>query len=1225
MGIGLDAFRTAVSGSKPWLEVSGKSADKSAIAAKKTSTQLDLSDLTKLDANSLNRAADNVYLRGQLLTGIRASMINAGLMQGGGAVGQGTSYAEKFLAKAEQTLFGELNGGRYELNSAGQDLSTATVKELLAELDQLVPQGKGKSKPLTQLKGAMAKELGKSTTVSEKQCKALLGLTEKAMANLGIKKQKGMSFEKLESYAAGTYVVCTFKDGKGDSHKIAASYDGNLYNGDDFDSLLMPKDNDNAVNGNKNIVNEESNQPEQVGGNDNKINEKLDMPEKPQDNLGMPEKPQESNLDKSVNSLGGKEPLEEINTSIKTKDSQPKPPVKGAEFLQPPDKMLAANCPHATKTQKNAVLGLNPQKIADCLGLTTGEAQELRMTGLKTMANGKYVLCTMLPVKDLEFNSGSRDQINSGKNILVDGDGNLLNYQKTDYGKCRLLLTSEAWMVDSFKPQDLPDINYIMGFVAASRTNAKAMVATMLPAALEKARQLQPKGAIKLETWWKALGLAEFGKPPKANPNDAKTKDAFCNALTARLIKDYESVTGRTVDTDEGYTDRAFAEFMSAGSDGLPYSTRLFCMKYGIAPSLGDYPDGCVLHDEVQEYGLNKFSSVPIALSQLRDTRMGGTTYWLEGQKEMVGKNTGTPADAQKIYSALKESGFTEQQIGAMSKVPNNNAMTFLASRGYAQSAAEAKVSIRHGENGRMIVSYTFPCLKVEGKEQGASTGNTLSYDVTIFPDGSMRSDKVQFNGTDNNALKTIGDGSFRLTAAQSESLLHPDRVALSKLLGIKEKQAAQVKFGDFEPAMGGSVRFTATLPSGETVKLQASRKGGLMLSADVEQLSNVLTPYIVSTKKLAEPLIDAFRPEDMKLAAEFLQLFRQGEDDYLPYQQELGFIPCGVLKNPMINMLITTLPTLPRKSGQTMKDLMPALWKKLGLEGKAPNPKSKAKGVDSAGFKFVSAFHERIKKDCLSVYGNKMDKLMRTAFDPANDGEWLAADESISANPDLMLKCKTLNQHINYLIQPDGLSFENRIKLQKGKVALTMKDFVTVGIMAQSINYQEPAEILSAATSELGGTKRYTGAKFHYQGKVVVAQGSETAGKDAANTVEQLSADGFSPKQIFELAYYLNNAGTALQTSCGLVAYGYAAEMEILPRQNNGDMRVRARLPIVRYGDFKPFGAEQKSTFVGKLSNEYIEHEFTIRTDGTMEATNIRFLSDPKMPESTEVEVKFL
>ena len=126
MGIELSSFRTAVAGDGQWLSVQSGNMSKVVGSAEKQA--IDVSDLSAAQkTDDLNKAANNIYMRGQLLEGIRSSL--SGMDQ--------TNAVKDFLANAEKTLFGELEGKQYGVGTASQDLSSATVKDLLSRLDGL--------------------------------------------------------------------------------------------------------------------------------------------------------------------------------------------------------------------------------------------------------------------------------------------------------------------------------------------------------------------------------------------------------------------------------------------------------------------------------------------------------------------------------------------------------------------------------------------------------------------------------------------------------------------------------------------------------------------------------------------------------------------------------------------------------------------------------------------------------------------------------------------------------------------------------------------------------------------------------------------------------------------------------------------------------------------------------------------------------------------------------
>ena len=73
MGIELSSFRTAVAGDGQWLSV--QSGDMSKVVGSAEKQAIDVSDLSVAQkTDDLNKAANNIYMRGQLLEGIRSSL-----------------------------------------------------------------------------------------------------------------------------------------------------------------------------------------------------------------------------------------------------------------------------------------------------------------------------------------------------------------------------------------------------------------------------------------------------------------------------------------------------------------------------------------------------------------------------------------------------------------------------------------------------------------------------------------------------------------------------------------------------------------------------------------------------------------------------------------------------------------------------------------------------------------------------------------------------------------------------------------------------------------------------------------------------------------------------------------------------------------------------------------------------------------------------------------------
>ena len=106
MGIELSSFREAIKNNGQFLSVGGK--DLSEVKA------TDLNLVPVQDPKDMNQAASNIYLRGQLLTGIRESLLSSKLM----CVARDPANAnkeilvfqdknvQKFFEDAEKQLFG---------------------------------------------------------------------------------------------------------------------------------------------------------------------------------------------------------------------------------------------------------------------------------------------------------------------------------------------------------------------------------------------------------------------------------------------------------------------------------------------------------------------------------------------------------------------------------------------------------------------------------------------------------------------------------------------------------------------------------------------------------------------------------------------------------------------------------------------------------------------------------------------------------------------------------------------------------------------------------------------------------------------------------------------------------------------------------------------------------------------------------------------------------------
>lgn len=143
MGLSLDAFRAAYRNLKAGelantrLNVDGD-AKTSVTAAAKGGAPLKLTQLKGLP-NGPDRIADNIYMRSQLLTAIRDSLLS--LNVSGRTDGLDSKSAAAFFEQAETQLFGSLQtdkktkAQRFGADTASGDLDAQTVKDLIDALD----------------------------------------------------------------------------------------------------------------------------------------------------------------------------------------------------------------------------------------------------------------------------------------------------------------------------------------------------------------------------------------------------------------------------------------------------------------------------------------------------------------------------------------------------------------------------------------------------------------------------------------------------------------------------------------------------------------------------------------------------------------------------------------------------------------------------------------------------------------------------------------------------------------------------------------------------------------------------------------------------------------------------------------------------------------------------------------------------------------------------------
>ena len=229
MGIELNNFKTAIESNQKWLSVSGE--DKTGVVGKATKDKISVSDLTKAKPGDIGKAQDNIYLRSQLLEGIRSTLVSAKMMSerfNPETRQQVTKFhnqaVKTFFENAEKTLFGKLDKtGRYGLGTASQDLDAKTVKSLLATLDGFI-----------QVKATKLLNRDQCSLANVRQRKAIYNLDAKALStclNISEKAANKLSLTEVETVARGAYMVCTLES-KDMRKTVVVDRQGQLMNGD---------------------------------------------------------------------------------------------------------------------------------------------------------------------------------------------------------------------------------------------------------------------------------------------------------------------------------------------------------------------------------------------------------------------------------------------------------------------------------------------------------------------------------------------------------------------------------------------------------------------------------------------------------------------------------------------------------------------------------------------------------------------------------------------------------------------------------------------------------------------------------------------------------------------------------------------------------------------------------------------------------------------------------
>lgn len=249
MGISIEAFRGAYQGldaanlTNRRLEVDRETKTSVGTAGGDGDVPLTLNQLEELP-DGQERVADNIYLRGQLLTAIRDSLISLNVT--GRTDCLDNEAAKTFFRQAEARLFGDLQTNmktktrEFGVNTASGDLEAQTVKDLIEALDRLAnKQRAGVGMLKSACPGATDVQTKAVTMITDRELVGIFGLTEKEAAEASFTDFRVSSDPKLGNRLLFSVNV------PGRPKPLAAQVDllGTLSSVEDFERFVKVCDN----------------------------------------------------------------------------------------------------------------------------------------------------------------------------------------------------------------------------------------------------------------------------------------------------------------------------------------------------------------------------------------------------------------------------------------------------------------------------------------------------------------------------------------------------------------------------------------------------------------------------------------------------------------------------------------------------------------------------------------------------------------------------------------------------------------------------------------------------------------------------------------------------------------------------------------------------------------------------------------------------------------------
>lgn len=920
---------------------------------------------------------------------------------------------------------------------------------------------------------------------------------------------------------------------------------------------------------------------------------------------------------------------------------------------------LDTNCPRATDKQRDALIHVDYKALGKALGRWTSTAKTCKVTGLVSVADGRYLLCSLKTKKGDDLR------------VLVDRDGKFVDYNKSEYGKCRDALYPMGWMADLFAPEDLPEINHLLSFSADGKEDRQllvTMLSTMLPTALAKARREVPSGHISIATWCKVLGLC--GQVPATDKANQQTKAAFTNAVTSRFESDYRAVKGLdpSVNLQE---DRGFLAYRNSMTDGVSYETRLFCLKHGFMPSKDAYPGGCVLHSEYLDAGAEIGDFDQKVANELAGQRAKGTAYRLN--KEQFFVNNCKPNEALSAVNFLRENGFTDRQIYAMSFVPNNVGMSILPGAGYLQVCTKSKIDISAGVNGDMVVRYDFKCHKPDPDNPysfGIPTNDSLMYAVTIHRDGTMectdlkvvlgakKSDgdlQIELGGEA--GMEEINTSTVERTGVnpserQMEVLDKPDFAQIAQRLGFKPGETGVLSISDMKTAPDGKfVECMVKSSAGKSKTLYVGSSGKLYSKAEYKYyqkcaetdqkrrddlMSDELLEAWFQTNYDRDDIVASFDPVEFAELSYWESLLDSNK--LLNDWQNNGLL----LKGCLLNMMPQAMARL-REQGpvaSSPEKHFADMWKCLGLGEPVPSPDDQ-----ELKDKFRQALTDRVAHDVALVLGPPITvQDVKDAAFPSSREAYNQVGEKLGR---YFVQNIIADPLMSSLGMVSGLPYETVVKTLKDRVFVPqMSDFfyrpseplpdsklqtgkygghdVPVSIMENMTNFQ--LERNSARK-----TYRYPNVSFSLNGKEIAfgkVKGMPTPQAGYAYTfLNALTKAGFTERQIVKAAEYANEDLFAHLKTMGIGQNGFRFNITKAPE----GMRLRVEVPCVKrvgvnVADGPTSDAPKSCSFKTEDTGRKLVHEIVIKPDGSFVMTYnglVEPVNAPKANARTAPKVK--